>query len=398
MHESLLIKNLGPLSNVVMDDIRAVLVLVGASGSGKSLILKVLAMMRHVCKRQLIRRAMKLSGAKKTSFRLRKDSYLRFADIEHLVSNSTVVEYVLDFNGLVCSVKYGTAGFSARFVGERVPAEVGPFFKVAFISDTRNLLPSWAKKGASLQAKVLDNYFSETYDLWDEAISHKMMTTQRMGYLNAQLSIRRAENGRQELVIMGKDGRKTNFDRGASGEKSSIPVAIILRYLVGGFDFPLAIRRSYVNDLLNAMLEHGDGQGFLPLFDKEIVAFNSRYLCVHVEEPELSLDPETQLRFADELIGIMGRDALGPRNVERSIAFTTHSPYWVTALNTIVAERKSSFLTWESICGYHVKPDGKVSSLRDEESRLLMTPNMDAASLELDERYNIALENVHDND
>lgn len=33
MRESLIIKNLGPLSNVIMDDIRAVLVLVGASGS-----------------------------------------------------------------------------------------------------------------------------------------------------------------------------------------------------------------------------------------------------------------------------------------------------------------------------------------------------------------------------
>ena len=400
MHESLLIKNLGPLSNVVMDDIRAVLVLVGASGSGKSLILKVLAMMRHVCKRQLIRRAMKLSGVKRASFRIRKDSYLRFADIEHLVRASTVIEYVLTGNGVTCHVKYGAHGFEAQFDNntDAVQAEAGPFLKVAFVSDARNLLSSWAKKGASIQSKVLDNYFYETYDLWDEAISHKMMTTQHIGYLGAKLSIRKNENGRQEIAIVDKKGRNTNFERGASGEKSSIPVSIILRYLIGGFDFDKSIRRSYVSDLLNAVLDQARGQVLLPLFDQKIASFNQCYLCVHVEEPELSLDPETQLRFADELIGIMGRDALGPRNVERSIAFTTHSPYWVTALNTIVAERKSSFLTWESICGYHVKPDGKVSSLRDEESQLLMTPNMDAASLELDERYNIALENVHDND
>lgn len=400
MHESLIIKNLGPLSNVVMDDIRAVLVLVGASGNGKSLILKVLAMMRHVCKRQLIRRAMKLSGVRRASFRIRKDSYLRFADIEHLVRTSTVIEYVLSGNGLTCHVQYGARGFEAQFDNneDAVPTEVGPFLKVAFISDARNLLASWAKKGASIQSKVLDNYFSETYDLWDEAISNKMTTTQQIEYLGAKLLIRKNENGRREIVIVDKSGRNTNFERGASGEKSSIPVSIILRYLVRGFDFDKSIRRSYASDLLNAVLDQTKGRALLPFFEQKIASFKRCYLCVHIEEPELSLDPETQLRFADELIGIMESGALGRRNVEKSIAFTTHSPYWVTALNTIVAEQKSSFLTWESICGYHVKSDGEVSSLRDEESRLLMTPNMDAASVALDERYNIALEAEYGND
>ncbi|MBQ7652303.1 MAG: hypothetical protein IJS15_15190, partial [Victivallales bacterium] len=56
VHESLRIRALGPLVDVVLDDIRPVTVLVGESGSGKSLILKVLAMMRHVCKKELIRR------------------------------------------------------------------------------------------------------------------------------------------------------------------------------------------------------------------------------------------------------------------------------------------------------------------------------------------------------
>ena len=76
IHESLKIKALGPLMDVNMDDIHPVTVLVGESGSGKSLILKVLSMMRHVCKMELIRRALKISGINKTSISIRKDSYL----------------------------------------------------------------------------------------------------------------------------------------------------------------------------------------------------------------------------------------------------------------------------------------------------------------------------------
>lgn len=71
IQETLHIKSLGPLHNVAMDDIRPVMVLVGNTGSGKSLVLKVLAMMRHVAKCMLIRRALKASGVKKKSFRIR---------------------------------------------------------------------------------------------------------------------------------------------------------------------------------------------------------------------------------------------------------------------------------------------------------------------------------------
>ena len=78
--------------------------------------------------------------------------------------------------------------------------------------------------------------------------------------------------------------------------------------------------------------------------------------------------------------------------VATSVIFTTHSPYWVTALNTIVEERRNSYLTWNRIGGYFVSDAGDVTSLRDDESEILRTPNMDDATQELDDRYNRAVE------
>ncbi len=391
--ESLTIKNLGPLSNVVMADIRPVMVLLGKSGSGKSLILKVLAMMRHVCKRQLIRRALKASGVKKTSFRIRKDSYLKFAEIDGLVTAATQIEYKMCWDGLVCNVTFCKRGFGVEFLESKNQEIVGPFVKIAFISDSRNLLATWARKGASVQSKVLDNYFSETYDLWDEAIAVKMSSQQDIGYLGTRLAISKGESGRREIAIINSNGRKTLFGFGASGEKASIPVTIILRYLMKSFDFASAVQRSYMRDLLEALMDRGnDRLPILPVSEK-IVSFDKYYLCVHIEEPELSLDPQTQLRFADDLMRTMESEESedGSRKVVASLVFTTHSPYWVTALNTIAEEGKSSFLKWECLCGYHVKDDGTVSTLRDEEACVLMTPNMDKASAEIDARYNNAL-------
>ena len=48
--EYLSIKSFGPIKDVKLDNIKPFTFFIGESGSGKSTILKVLAMMRHMCK------------------------------------------------------------------------------------------------------------------------------------------------------------------------------------------------------------------------------------------------------------------------------------------------------------------------------------------------------------
>ena len=117
-------------------------------------------MMRHVCKKELIRRALKLSGINRTSISIRKDSYLAFAEIGHLVGTKTLVEYELHDDSLKCQIRLDSKGFGVRFNESATRDKIGPFLKIAFISDTRNVLASWARKGASIQSKILDNYFA----------------------------------------------------------------------------------------------------------------------------------------------------------------------------------------------------------------------------------------------
>lgn len=392
IQESLKIKNFGPLKNVVMENIRPVMVLLGRSGSGKSLILKILAMMRHVCKKQFIRRAWNLSGMTKTSFRIRKDSYLRFADVEHLVKSDTSIHYSIVLEGVQCHINFEDGKFSVKVIGAN--STIGPFLKVAFISDMRNLLASWAKKGASVQSKVLDNYFAETFSLWEEALDAKSSSEQSIDYLNASFQINKSDvGGRRELVITDGRGRKTFFSRCASGERSSIPVGIILRYLTRSYDYRSAIQKSYLSDLIDFLFEKSQRSKGIDSDKMNMAMFEKMYLCVHVEEPELSLDPNTQLRFAEELIEVM---SCAKERLESSIIFTTHSPYWVTALNAIAAERKHKFLSWDRLGGYIVTEEGTVSDLRDNDSQLLMTPNMDEASVTIDEKYNSVLEKIGD--
>jgi len=390
MKESLYIKNLGPLSDVRMDEIRPVMVLVGETGSGKSLLLKTLAMMRHVCKMHLLRRALKNSGVRRTHFRIRRDSYLQFADMTHLMHDSTSIVYHMESGGVSCeiSLEGRVRAFNASF-NEAAAGDAGPFIKIAFISDTRNLIPAWAMKGASIQSKVLDNFFAETYQDWDSATDNKLANSNDIRFLGYTIKVSRAENGRKRIVLKDEKGVETLLERAASGQKSSVPVALIVRHLISDYDFSADIRRKFVQLLVETMLEENQGD-VTRITGRALAKFHAHVICLHIEEPELSLDPETQLKFAEDLMTTLDR-SMSESKPSTSVIYTTHSPYWVSALNTILEERSHPFVTWERVGGYQITSDGTLITLRDEEMRMLMMPNMDRATRMLDERYSAAL-------
>ena len=50
MKESITIRNFGPIKEVCIEDLRPLTILIGESGSGKSTILKVVALFRYIYK------------------------------------------------------------------------------------------------------------------------------------------------------------------------------------------------------------------------------------------------------------------------------------------------------------------------------------------------------------
>lgn len=50
MKESIIIKNLGPLKEVEISDIKPLTVFIGRSASGKSTIMKIIVLMRYIYK------------------------------------------------------------------------------------------------------------------------------------------------------------------------------------------------------------------------------------------------------------------------------------------------------------------------------------------------------------
>ena len=85
MKESIIIKNLGPF-HIIIEDIKPLSILIGSSGSGKSLLMKTISMMRYIYKRVNIRSYLINSGLKRSPFRLRFESLLQ--EVRNFIPNN----------------------------------------------------------------------------------------------------------------------------------------------------------------------------------------------------------------------------------------------------------------------------------------------------------------------
>ena len=74
--ERLIIKNFGPIIKAEID-IKPFMVFIGESGSGKSVILKLLSLFRWIYKKNILRDIAKNASIKKELYRFRIDKMLR---------------------------------------------------------------------------------------------------------------------------------------------------------------------------------------------------------------------------------------------------------------------------------------------------------------------------------
>ena len=385
--EEIQVRNLGPLKDISVK-LLPITLITGESGAGKSLFLKVLAMMRHACKTAILQRALKkvkIKGGEPLS----KEPYLQFAQIDNLYKEGfSEIIYKLFFQGTTytfsfskCSLRV-TQSRRGQLMKEDADVKL-PYVKIAYISDTRNLIAAWANKGPIIQEKVLDNYFSKTYELWDHALYFLLGdgASYDLNYLDVSLKLKKVSLGQAKLNLKLKNGHENVFEHSASGQKAAIPISLILRYLTTTFNFKSEIYKSYLQQVVEVALKNGE----FPSYDN-ITSWCKVLSCL-IEEPELSLDPNTQIHFADDLFSILDN---ANEDLFINLIFTTHSPYWVMALNTILLEGKSKSLRWENLTGYLIQ-DGVAKTLKNEDLKLLDAPNLDSAYEALDARFNNAL-------
>ena len=356
MKESIIIKNFGPLKEVEIDDIKPLTVFIGKSAGGKSIIMKVIVLMRYIYKMVNIRSYLKNAKITRSPFKLRFNSLLHDG-LKGMITAQTEIYYTVEINGNKYTLKYTNRGLQSDI---SIPDKDLIFFKEAYVSGMRSLIPIWASKAVSVKGENLGFFFHETFNDFNDATD--VIKEQKLEYLNLKMKVRKSGNRPKLFTIesLQNDAVPIELRYASSGIQTSAPLVAIVHYFAQEFSFKDAFQRSVLNYLYK--------QDLLTKFTLGINRNKlGKYVHIHIEEVELSLAPEDQRAFMSNLV----EEVFHKNKKDRKLGLmvSTHSPYIVNHLNVLLragyfekARENYPFLEKDDIAVYRVN-EGKIISL-----------------------------------
>lgn len=360
MKEYITIKNFGPLRNIENLEIKQFTILIGESAIGKSTLMKVIAMMRYLYKMVNIRSYLYRSKITKSPFRIRLDSMMKRQGMSKMFSKDSIIEYKVELeDGTQYDVRIENGSLRKTEI-------IGPnhlmFCKVSYVSENRNIIPTWTQTSWKNKGATLGFYFHETND--DFGCASEGDKELVMDFVGMKMVITHPKGKPIRYQILPTDKRHSPIEltEASSGIQTSAPLALIVDYFSHNFSFKDAFNRS----VMNYLYESENLSKFKAVSEP---ADLPKVVYIHIEEPELSLFPDAQCKLIEKLI-FTAIHAETDRIVNMILA--THSPYILNYMNIILNQNKKGYakLTNENTAIYGIH-DGCIMNLlmRDNHGR-----------------------------
>ena len=313
--ESIYIRNFGPITEVELNDIHSLLVVIGSSGSGKSTVLKLLSIFRWLYKRACIKTYLKKAGVKNLGKDIRFKTLLKTSGIdEYLKSDTHIVYRRGDTELLVESGRYK----SGNVLVKNLSCE-----KVAFISDKRSIIADYLDH--KIERRSAGYYLQDTIDNF--MLAKDNIKKMDLEYLGVTFKVEKTNNETKYRFYGIDDEVSVRMSSGSSGMQTVTPLCMIAEYFASYFSPVKAFSESlwkYLSELdklseFSSVTNVGDIQ--------------DRNIHLLIEEPELNLDPYSQIQLINQLVDICF-DQQNGHNI--SLALATHSPYILNYLNLLI--------------------------------------------------------------
>lgn len=375
MIESIYIKNVGPIKEVNMDEIKPFTLLIGRSATGKSTIMKIIGLFRYIFKRANIRSYLHRSKITRSPFRIEFKTLIRENKLDEMINSESLIIYKITINDSVYEIRYENNKLS------NIPQikESDLFFeKGAYISENRNIIPSWLEQYGKGTRMSLNFYFDETLRNFVEATDH--VPSYKINFLKLDLKMVRGNNNRKRYILIPTNGRREesyDLSMASSGIKTTTPLAVLVKYFGTDFSFKDAFKRS----VLSYLFDSDRLDKYKPTMDFSDLP---KQVDLHVEEPELSLDPDSQMSLLDDLVDNAFHTISQDRKM--TIMFATHSPYLLNYVNLLMAKNdldKDKGLKPENTMVYIVDSGRLISVMgRDVKNRIIVDTNSMAEQME----------------
>lgn len=375
MKEYLQITNFGPIEEVIIEDIRPLTIFIGESGSGKSTIMKILSLFRWMYKRVNLRSYLKHAGIKKTGLKFKIQPLLKTSGIlEYLKQDSVIVYRRGDYE-----IRMQNRSVNIRYT---IAKEDLCLDKVCFISDKRAMIPDFLDN--KLERRIANYYLQDTMDNFLLACDE--VKSLSLDYLDVDFKVERPKNAPERYRILGSNDNAFSIDmkNASSGMQTVTPLSMIVEYFATHFDAESSMRSalfSFMNDTDN-----------LKNFSTSINVGDIRRRNVHIfiEEPELSLYPESQKSLMDFLVSKCFHTE---KEYDMTLMMATHSPYIVNYLNLLIKradnEEDTTYkIAFEDVNVYEIV-GGTANSLRlDGEHRIINASSLSDPISSIYSEYN----------
>lgn len=368
---SLHITNFGPITDSTEIELTPLTMLIGRQSSGKSTFMKVLCFCRWVEKRVMVS-ADNLVYQYTHYNRFVKELKLFYRLNDEYFKEETSLIYEGDAVKISYLGKNGNAIIQPKssFAQRRYNS------KLTYIPAERNLVSAIQNVDKAYKATERDVLFNFIYE-WDEAkqpYTHerpfKLAATGGFSYVNKA----------GVDILLRADGSETPAFYASSGMQSVMPLDVMTHYVTQcvGQNAPLSMHER--NEISKAE-PHGAAQRLV---------YQSAQLFI--EEPEQNLYPESQKMVAMSLVRAL-KKALEKGTEQSWVVVTTHSPYLVSVLNTLLAAavveerglqqdviKADCILPSSAISGYYINEAGVFQSIFDAEVPMLSGNDLDSVS------------------
>ncbi|GHT14028.1 hypothetical protein FACS189426_19780 [Bacteroidia bacterium] len=359
MQESIIIRNFGPIKDIEIQNISPFTVFIGESGSGKSTIMKVIVLFRWIYKWVNIRSYLKYANISKSPFSF---------DFKALLNDNGLIEYLKNDTEIIYKKGETTIHYKNKLATSPiVPQEELCLEKMCFIADKRNIIPDILANKVSLQS---DFYLKETLD--DTLLSLNKIVQLNIDYLGIKFVAKKV-NGIPKYEIENINNTEKyaiNLYNASSGTQTLVPLSVVVEYFSKHYNF-----KDRFNDIVFDYMRRNDSLKDFKA-TQNVGDIKHRNIHIHIEEPELSLYPESQRSLINFIVNRCFVEKHNDYNM--TVMLATHSPYIINQLNLLIKAFdkgkliEGAKLNYDDVAVYQVE-NGKINDLKIQNDRLIYT-------------------------
>ena len=323
MNERLIVKSFGPVKD--LDVIfKKVTLFIGDQGTGKSCVAKLFSMFKWT-EKVLSQKKYKLSYFEQYN-RFQK-MLCKYHRIESFVNESSYIK----FEGDLYDFLYENGNFSVIDKNH----EIKGISKVMYVPAERSIV-SVAENKSKLLKELPDS--SETFS--DEFVNAKKFF--QNGYNLPFEGLRFEYDSLNDAGWIHGVDYKVRLINASSGIQSSLPMCIVSEYLSSKISDTEEVKLSKeekdkLEKRVAEIMQNEEYSDSIKDMMIRQLSYANRYnqLINIVEEPELNLFPRSQMEV---LFSLISNNASAEENM---LVFTTHSPYSLAIINTMIMGAKA---------------------------------------------------------